>query len=140
MHVAPCIAPSPATPLHPFLFLGPATPLHPFLFLGPANPLHPFLFLGPANLSGLWMKVPELSQIAEYEKVLDLWEISGMQKATAKLIEGLEIQHVGNKFHVRCALCFLVPEITNITFKCSPPSTSMARTSPFLPSWCRCTS
>ena len=32
--------------------------------------------------------------------MLDLWEISGMQKATAKLIEGLEIQHSGNKFNV----------------------------------------
>ena len=63
---------------------------------------------GPANLSGIWVKVPELSQIAEYEKVLDLWQISGMQKATAKLIEGLEIQHEGNKFHVSAVLCTAV--------------------------------
>ncbi|KAG1665981.1 hypothetical protein FOA52_010079 [Chlamydomonas sp. UWO 241] len=52
------------------------------------------------DLSGVWSKVPELSDDEAYERCLDLWGISGMQKATAKLIEGLEISHAGPKFHV----------------------------------------
>ncbi|GAX78834.1 hypothetical protein CEUSTIGMA_g6271.t1 [Chlamydomonas eustigma] len=54
----------------------------------------------PVNLTGIWTKMPELSELEAYEKVLDLWQISGMQKATAKLIEGLEIRQSGSQFHV----------------------------------------
>jgi hypothetical protein len=50
--------------------------------------------------AGIWCKLPELSQQAEYEQALDLWEISGMQKATAKLIEGIEVHHQGSTFNV----------------------------------------
>lgn len=43
----------------------------------------------------------EASDVAEYERALDLWQISGMQKATARLIDGLEVVHTpGAKFSV----------------------------------------
>lgn len=40
------------------------------------------------------------SEVTEYEKALDLWHINGMQKATARLIEGLELTHQGGTFQV----------------------------------------
>lgn len=52
------------------------------------------------NLNGIWVKDVEASQIAEYEKALDLWQISGMQRATARLLDGLEISHQGDRFSV----------------------------------------
>lgn len=57
-------------------------------------------FRGPVNLTGIWSKVPELSDLESYERALDLWEINGMQRATARLIEGLEIKHQGGNFDV----------------------------------------
>lgn len=60
------------------------------------------------DLSGLWQKDPNRSQQAEYERCLDIWQISGMQKATARLIEGLEIVHKGSKFNVHH--CTIIPQ------------------------------
>ena len=51
-------------------------------------------------MTGIWSKVPELSDLESYERALDLWEINGMQRATARLIEGLEIKHQGGNFDV----------------------------------------
>ncbi|GLC39340.1 hypothetical protein PLESTB_000895500 [Pleodorina starrii] len=44
-----------------------------------------------SSLAGIWEKDLEASDVAGYEKALDLWQISGVQKATARLIEGLEL-------------------------------------------------
>jgi hypothetical protein len=40
------------------------------------------------------------SDLAGYERALDLWQISGAQKATAKLIEGMDIRVQGDQFSV----------------------------------------
>ena len=39
------------------------------------------------ELSGVWEKDMQESQLDAYEKCLDVWGISGMQKLTARLIE-----------------------------------------------------
>lgn len=44
--------------------------------------------------------LPQKSEVEEYEKALDLWHINGMQKATARLIEGLELTHKDGVFGV----------------------------------------
>lgn len=54
----------------------------------------------PQDLAGLWAKDPVASDVEGYERALDLWQISGAQKATARLIEGLEIAVHGNTFSV----------------------------------------
>ncbi|KAG2428383.1 hypothetical protein HYH02_014399 [Chlamydomonas schloesseri] len=53
------------------------------------------LAVDPACLTGIWEKDLEASDVGGYEKALDLWQISGVQKATARLIEGLELVHSG---------------------------------------------
>jgi hypothetical protein len=40
------------------------------------------------------------SDLAAYDRALDLWQISGAQKATARLIEGMDIHVQGDKFSV----------------------------------------
>lgn len=47
------------------------------------------------NLSGLWARDNERSDVAGYEASLDLLGIKGIQRATAKLIDGVEIKQVG---------------------------------------------
>ncbi|GBF91799.1 hypothetical protein Rsub_04904 [Raphidocelis subcapitata] len=46
----------------------------------------------PADLSGLWAKDEAASDLAAYERSLDLLGLSGLQKLTAKLIDGMEIR------------------------------------------------
>ena len=78
------------------------------------------------NLTGLWGKDPNKSQHAEYEKALDLWQISGMQKATARLIEGLEIVHSGSKFNVHH--CTIIPQFkVTENYDLTKPSKVMRR-------------
>lgn len=55
---------------------------------------------GNVNLSGIWVKDLEKSELANYEKCIDMWGLSGVQKQTAKLLEGLEVSHKGDKFDV----------------------------------------
>ncbi|KAF8062701.1 SPAC3H8.02 [Scenedesmus sp. PABB004] len=45
----------------------------------------------PVDLSGLWVKDPARSDQEGYERQLDMLGLSGLQKVTARLIEGLEI-------------------------------------------------
>lgn len=51
-------------------------------------------------LSGIWVKDPVRSELAEYERCIDLWGLSGVQKQTAKLLEGLELTHKGSQLDV----------------------------------------
>jgi len=46
------------------------------------------------NLSGLWAKDAARSDLGAYERSLDLLGLSGLQRATAKLIDGIEIRQV----------------------------------------------
>lgn len=57
-------------------------------------------------LSGLWAKDSAASQLAEYERALDLWRISGPQRATARLIEvsGKCKLWLGWRFWLSCAV------------------------------------
>jgi hypothetical protein len=78
------------------------------------------------NLTGLWQKDPNRSQQAEYERCLDIWQISGMQKATARLIEGLEIVHNGSKFNVHH--CTIIPQFkVTEAYDLTKPSKVMRR-------------
>ncbi|KAG2423355.1 hypothetical protein HXX76_015403 [Chlamydomonas incerta] len=56
-------------------------------------PAAPAVAVEPSCLTGIWEKDLEASDVGGYEKALDLWQISGVQKATARLIEGLELAH-----------------------------------------------
>ncbi|PNW72795.1 hypothetical protein CHLRE_15g644051v5 [Chlamydomonas reinhardtii] len=58
----------------------------------PATPAVPAV--EPGCLAGIWEKDLDASDVGGYEKALDLWQISGVQKATARLIEGLELHAV----------------------------------------------
>ncbi|KAG2489744.1 hypothetical protein HYH03_011851 [Edaphochlamys debaryana] len=66
----------------------------------PAAPAAPAAPFNPAALAGIWEKDLALSDTANYERALDAWQISGVQKATAKLIEGLELAAVRGALNV----------------------------------------
>lgn len=51
------------------------------------------------NLTGQWRRLPGQS-MSQYERALDLWQLSYFQKTAAKLIEDLEIQQSGSTFIV----------------------------------------
>lgn len=53
-----------------------------------------------ANLSGLYARCDPRSDAANYEKALDLLGLSGLQRLTAKLIDGLEIEESQSQFKV----------------------------------------
>ena len=56
----------------------------------------------------------------EYERALDLWHISGMQKATARLIEGLDIMHTPQgKFDVHFLTIIPYFKVTE-AYRCDP--------------------
>lgn len=59
-----------------------------------------FTILQLNDFSATWLPLPssQSSDMAQYEKALDLWHINGVQKATARLIEGLELTHSGDSF------------------------------------------
>lgn len=52
------------------------------------------------NLTGLWEKDPAASQLKEYEELLDLLGLGGIQKVTARLIDGLDIKQAQGKLEV----------------------------------------
>ncbi|CAK0785388.1 hypothetical protein CVIRNUC_008596 [Coccomyxa viridis] len=53
------------------------------------------------NLSGVWIKDANRSDLAAYERALDLMGLNGLQKTTAlRLIEGVEIQQDATTFSV----------------------------------------
>lgn len=52
------------------------------------------------NLSGLWAKDAARSDLGAYERSLDLLGLSGLQRATAKLIDGIEIRQDPTTFTV----------------------------------------
>ncbi|WIA20826.1 hypothetical protein OEZ85_005180 [Tetradesmus obliquus] len=54
----------------------------------------------PEDFSGLWVKDAARSDLSGYEAMLDVLGLSGMQKVTARLIEGVEIQQTSSKFTV----------------------------------------
>ncbi|KAF6252276.1 hypothetical protein COO60DRAFT_1554152 [Scenedesmus sp. NREL 46B-D3] len=54
----------------------------------------------PADFSGLWVKDAARSDSRGYEAMLDVLGLSSMQKMTARLIEGIEIQQTASKFIV----------------------------------------
>jgi hypothetical protein len=56
----------------------------------------------PVDVSGIWAKDESRSDLAAYERSLDLLGLSGLQRLTAKLIDGLEILQVGKALAGRC--------------------------------------
>lgn len=48
----------------------------------------------PCNSAGVWSKDLEASDSAAYEVMLDLLGLTGLQRVTARLLEGIEVQHV----------------------------------------------
>ncbi|GLI59445.1 hypothetical protein VaNZ11_001269 [Volvox africanus] len=52
------------------------------------------------NLTGLWEKDSAASQVEEYELMLDVLELGGLQEVTARLIDGLDLRHDGTRFEV----------------------------------------
>ena len=48
----------------------------------------------------MWKKIPELSDVAGYGRCLDLMGVGGIQKSTALMIDGMEVQHTQDKFAV----------------------------------------
>ncbi|GIL63620.1 hypothetical protein Vafri_17640, partial [Volvox africanus] len=52
------------------------------------------------NLTGLWEKDSAASQVEEYELMLDVLELGGLQKVTARLIDGLDLLHDSQRFEV----------------------------------------
>ncbi|CAL8471399.1 g10941 [Coccomyxa elongata] len=54
------------------------------------------------DLTGVWIKDTEASDLASYERALDMMGLNGLQKTTAlRLIEGLEIKRQGSKITVQ---------------------------------------
>ncbi|BDA46781.1 hypothetical protein COCOBI_09-2340 [Coccomyxa sp. Obi] len=54
------------------------------------------------DLTGVWIKDTEASDLASYERALDMMGLNGLQKTTAlRLIEGLEIKKQGSKITVQ---------------------------------------
>ncbi|GLC42560.1 hypothetical protein PLESTB_001114000 [Pleodorina starrii] len=53
-----------------------------------------------ADLTGLWEKDPAASQVEEYESMLDVLELGGLQKVTARLIDGLDVRQDEQRFEV----------------------------------------
>ena len=52
--------------------------------------------------AGVWIKDTEASDLASYERALDMMGLNGLQKTTAlRLIEGLEIKRQGSKITVQ---------------------------------------
>ncbi|EIE19731.1 hypothetical protein COCSUDRAFT_48843 [Coccomyxa subellipsoidea C-169] len=55
-----------------------------------------------SDLSGVWIKDTDASDLASYERALDMMGLNGLQKTTAlRLIEGLEIQTQGSTVTVQ---------------------------------------
>ncbi|KXZ48621.1 hypothetical protein GPECTOR_26g524 [Gonium pectorale] len=52
------------------------------------------------DLTSLWEKDAEASQVQEYEAMLDVLQLGGLQKVTARLIDGLDLRHDGERFEV----------------------------------------
>ncbi|KAG2440187.1 hypothetical protein HXX76_004300 [Chlamydomonas incerta] len=53
-----------------------------------------------ADLTSLWEKDGAASQVEEYEAMLDVLELGGLQKVTARLIDGLDLKQGEDKFEV----------------------------------------
>ncbi|GIL77303.1 hypothetical protein Vretimale_3040 [Volvox reticuliferus] len=53
-----------------------------------------------ANLTGLWEKDSAASQVEAYELLLDVLELGGLQKVTARLIDGLDLRHDEQRFEI----------------------------------------
>lgn len=57
---------------------------------------------GSASLGGVYIKDLAASDMASYERALDLMQLGGIQKLTAmQLIEGIEVEQRGNEVAVR---------------------------------------
>lgn len=57
-------------------------------------------FSRAAELTGVWQKDTGRSDAAGYERGLDLWHLTPLHKAGARLIEGLRINHAGDKLTI----------------------------------------
>lgn len=53
--------------------------------------------LRDVDLSGLWVKDEGRSDLEAYERSLDMLGLSGLQKVTAKLIDGLELKQASGR-------------------------------------------
>jgi hypothetical protein len=88
--------PPPPAPQPP----APAAPAAPAPALAAAAAAPPAGFSRAAELSGVWQKDTGRSDADGYERGLDLWQLSPLHKAGARLIEGLRITHAAGKLTI----------------------------------------
>eukprot|EP00798_Chlamydomonas_sp_ICE-L_P011384 gene11384-12084_t len=56
------------------------------------------------NFSGIWVKETELSDAEGYVKMMDVLMLSGLQRVTARLIDGLQLEHTP---HEKLSISFI---------------------------------
>ncbi len=103
---APASAPAPAAP--PPAATAAAAPAAVAAAAAATTLLEPLPQAGPvqpraANVSGLWAKDAARTDTAAFERCLDVMHLSGLQKVTARLIEGLDIKQVRIETHTFCS-------------------------------------
>jgi hypothetical protein len=81
-----------------------------------------------ANLSGVWGKDERRSDLAAFERSLDLLGINGVQRVTAKLIDGIEIRQVSG-----CTGRVLLPSWAGLTLLWIWPGTLICMPMIYMP-------
>ncbi|GMH35074.1 hypothetical protein BSKO_02942 [Bryopsis sp. KO-2023] len=65
---------------------------------------------GPGNLAGMWEKDEEASDSDAYEEGMELLQLQSIQRVTARMICGLEIQQTEDTFSQHFILSTVVPQ------------------------------